>query len=365
VIGDLPARFRDTVLRWLTLAAGAGLLLFGILYLALLAPIVNETLVVIATVGFLAMSVVSVRALAARHEPLDPARPSTAVLRALIDRLADQTGVPRPGVTMDDSTQGRTLPNVGAVEMGPATETLIVTEQFVADVEAGRLDVELLRGVLLHELGHLAYDHSLMRLWLGLGERLVRTAALLGVFGLAFVPGALALVGREPAVGLALALGPLAVSVVVGAIARAQEIQADAFAVRHAAGRELSGFFHWMQAELGPVFDYQRDGIPHDPAARAAMRDGLARLVDQAVADGDRERQAFFGQLVARLDARTAEDEPGRSPVDRAVQMAGRLARQLVIAWVGAVRWTRSHPDVDERLVRIAAEMGTATLPAD
>jgi Zn-dependent protease with chaperone function len=145
---------------------------------------------------------------------------------------------------------------------------------------------------------------------------------------------------------------------VLGVLQRAQETQADAFAVRHAAGRELIAFLHWMSIDLAPLLRLDRSGVPRDREQRRELRLGIERLVAEAEAVDDEERADFMRQALARLDERDLEDRAGIGDLERAAIVGRRLVRMLVLAWLGVLPWNRSHPPVEERLERIAAELG-------
>lgn len=85
---------------------------------------------------------------------------------------------------------------------------------------------------------------------------------------------------------------------------------------------------------------------------------GIQRLIAEAEAVNDEERADFMRQALARLDEYDREAEPGLPAVTRWLLVSRRIARKLALAWVGVVPWNRSHPPVDVRLARIAAELG-------
>jgi Zn-dependent protease with chaperone function len=342
----------------LIVALGAALLAGGLWYAVLLGPVVDPQVVIAATVAIVVVSTAGIRIYLASYKGLDPARPSSAQLAALVDELVAVTGGPRPRLAFDDSRLARAVPNVGAVEMGPGSETILFTEQLVADLEGGRFGLASLRGVILHELGHLRHDHSYLKLWLGLGERLVRLAAIASLGALLFFDEARRAVAARPELLVAIALGPLAVATILAVVSRASETQADAFAIRHAAGRELLDFLRWMGTDLAPIFALERRGVPRDPAERARVRDGLARLVAEAEAAGDEERTAFFREALVRIEERDLEWRADVRGPDRARLAARRIGRMLALAWLGIVPWNRSHPPLEDRITRIAAEVG-------
>jgi Zn-dependent protease with chaperone function len=358
IIPAVGATIRDRICFAFAILVGALLLVGGLWYVGLLAPLVDPQLVTVITIGFLVAGATGARAYLMNHPPLDPARPSTQVLHQIIEELVTRTGAPRPRVALDDSRLGRAVANVGAVEMGPRSETILVTEQLVADLEAQRFDPASLRGVVLHELGHLIFDHSYLRLWTSLGERLVRLGAAASVVALAIDAGARREVTASPELGLAVAVGPLVVASILAVLHRAQETQADAFAVRQAAGRELIEFLRWMSVDLAPLLRLDRTGVPRDPEQRREMRIGLLRLIAEAETADDEERADFMRQALARVDERELEDRPGLGGLERWFLVARRTARSLVLAWLGVVPWNRTHPPVEERLARIAAELG-------
>ena len=308
----------------------------------------------------MAVSTIGIRMYLAAYKDLDPARPSSAPLAALVDELVATTGGPRPRLAFDDSRLARAVANVGAVEMGAGTETILFTEQLVADLEAGKFRLASLRGVVLHELGHLDHDHSYLKLWLGLGERLVRFAAVASLGAVLLFSEARRALIAQPELAIAIALGPFVVATVLAVVSRASENQADAFALRHAAGRELLDFLSYMGTDLAPIFALERRGVPRDPAERAQIRDGLARLVAEAEAAKDEERTAFLREALTRVEERELEDRPGMRGTDRARLIARRVGRALALAWLGIVPWNRSHPPLEDRMARIAAAIGPA-----
>jgi len=354
-VGPTP---RDRVCFVVAIVVGAALLVGGLWYVGLLAPLVDPELVVVITIGFLVAGAAGARAYLMNHPQLDPAKPSTRVLHEIIEELVARTGAPRPRIALDDSRLGRAVANVGAVEMGPRSETILVTEQLVADLEAGRFDPTSLRGVVLHELGHLVLDHSYLRLWTSLGERLVRLAAAASLVALLVDPRARRAFAAAPELGLAIAVGPLVVASILAVLQRAQETQADAFAVRQAAGRELIEFLRWMSVDLAPLLRLDRTGVPRDPEQRREMRAGLLRLIAEAEAVSDQERADFMREALARVDERELEERTDLTAFQRWALVARRTARMVVLAWLGVVPWNRTHPPVDERLARIAAELG-------
>jgi Zn-dependent protease with chaperone function len=349
---------RDRAWMAVAIAVGAGLILGALWYLQLLSPIVDPGFVTVVTIAFLAAGAAGGRAFLRQHQPLDPTRPSTPVLLEMVAELSQRTGVAMPRVGLDDSRLGRAVANVGAVELGPRSESILVTEQLVSDLEAKRFDAPSLRGVILHELGHLALDHSYLRLWTSIGERLIRLGAVIALLNVLLEPGARRVVTREPELALAIALGPFVVAMILGILQRAQETQADAFAVRHAAGRELLAFLHWMSTDLAPILRLERSGVPRDPEQRRELRLGVERLIAEAEAVADEERAEFMRRALERLDEREREQQPGLGSLARWALVARRVVRNLVLAWLGVVPWTRSHPPVEQRLARIAAELG-------
>jgi len=347
---------RDRLSLVLVVLVGAGLLAGGAWYARLLAPLVDPAIVVLLTTAVVALAFAGGRGFLRTAAALDPARPSTPVLERLVGDLAARTRMARPRLAFDDSRLARAVANVGAVEMGPGTATIVFTEQVVADLEAGRFDPRALRGVVLHELGHLYHDHSYQRLWMSIGERLVRVAALSAAVAVPVSSEARAALEARPELGLAVIAGPLVAASVMGLVARAQETQADAFAVRHAAGRELLDYLHWMLNDLGPLIRLDRSGVPSDPAERAAIRSGLERLIAEAEAAADQERADFLRLALAAVVEH--EREASLTPEARAVARLGRLFRGLALAWLGVLPAARTHPSVEDRISRIGAELG-------
>jgi Zn-dependent protease with chaperone function len=358
IIAAVAPTVRDRACFAVALIVGAVLLIGGLWYIQLLAPVVDPGLITLVTVVFLAAGTAGARTYLMNHPPLDPARPSTAVIEGIVGELVVRTGAPRPRIALDDSRLGRAVANVGAVEMGPRSETILVTEQLVADVEAGRFDPTSLRGVILHELGHLALEHSYLRLWTSVGERLVRLGAATAVVALLIDSGARRAVTEAPELGLAIAVGPLVVASILAVLQRGQETQADAFAVRQAAGRELIAFLRWMSLDLAPLLRLDGAGVPRDPEQRREIRLGLVRLIAEAEAVEDVERAEFMRQALARLDERELEERPGLPTLERWALRTRRFGRMIVLAWLGLVPWNRTHPPVEQRLTRIAAELG-------
>jgi Zn-dependent protease with chaperone function len=359
VAADHPAmsiRTRDRLSLAMAVALGAALLAGGAWYAQLLSPVVDPVLVGWLTGAVVGLAFAGGRGFIRMATPLDPARPSTPVLERLVHDLVVRTGMARPRLAFDDSRLARAVANVGAVEMGPGTATIVFTEQVVADLEAGRFDPRALRGVILHEMGHLYHDHSYQRLWLSIGERLVRVAAVSSAVAVLVSRDARAALETRPELGLAVLAGPLVVASVAGLVARAQETQADAFAVRHAAGRELLDYLHWMLNDLGPLIRLDRSGVPSDPAERTAIRHGLERLIAEAEAGADEERADFLRIALAAVVER--EQEAALAPEARVVARLVRLFRGLALAWLGVVPAARTHPAVEDRIARIGAELG-------
>jgi Zn-dependent protease with chaperone function len=358
--GDHPAvstRLMDGI-SWLG-AGLVGLILlgFGAWYVDVLRPLADPVVVGWTTAALVVLTVAGGRGVLRRMAPLDPDRPSTRALEALVARLAADAGVEQPRLAFDDSTLARAVANVGAVELGPGSATIVFTEQVVADLEAQRFDPRALRGVVLHELGHLHYDHSYQRLWLSVGERLIRVAAIVALFGAFVSADARAVLGGRADLALAIFAGPIVAAALTGIVSRAQETQADAFAVRHEAGRELLAYLHWIVSDLGPLVRLDRSGLPSDPAELAAVRAGLERLIGEAEAVADEERAGFFRialEAVSRHE-RTLAEGPGAQLAAR----LNRIATGLVLTWLGSMPAARTHPAVEDRIARIAAELGT------
>ena len=347
----------DTV-SWLG-AGLVGLLLlgFGAWYVGILGPLVDPVVVGWTTAALVVLTIAGGRGVLRRMPTLDADRPSTRALEGLVARLAADSGVEHPRLAFDDSALARAVANVGAVELGPGSATIVFTEQVIADLEARRFDPRALRGVVLHELGHLHHDHSYQRLWLSVGERLIRVAAIVALFGVFVSAEARASVGARPVLGLAILAGPIVAATLTGVVSRAQETQADAFAVRHEAGRELLAYLHWIVSDLGPLVRLDRSGLPSDPAELAAVRAGLERLIGEAEAVADEERAGFFRIALAAVDRheRTLADGPGA----RLAARLNRIATGLVLTWLGTMPAARTHPTVEDRIARIAAELGT------
>ena len=352
----MSTRGRDRI----SLAAAVGcsvvLLAVGAWYLALLDPLVDRELVLWTTGAVVLLSASASRGQLRRLPPLDPARPSTQVIDALTQELADRSGVARPRTAFDDSGMARAVANVGAVELGPRTETLVFTEQVVADLEAGRFDPRALRGVILHELGHLHHDHVYQRLWMSVGERLVRVTAVVAAVGLFFSADARAVAADAPELLLAVVGGPIVVATLTGIVFRSQETQADAFAVRHMAGRELLDYLHWVLNDLGPLVRLDRSGLPTDPQELGTIRAGLARLVAEAEALGDEDRAGFFRIALAAVDRHSAVVAQG--PAARAIARLRHAVAGLVLTWLGILPAARTHPPIEDRIARIGAELG-------
>ena len=348
----------DTV-SWVGAAfVGLLLLLFGAWYVGILQPLVDPVLVIWTTAGLVVLTIAGGRGVLRRMPPLDPGRRSTRALETLVARLAADARVEQPRLAFDDSTLARAVANVGAVELGPRSATIVFTEQVIADLEARRFDPRALRGVVLHELGHLHHDHSYQRLWMSVGERLIRVAAIVALFGVFVSAEARAVLGGRADLALAIVAGPIVAATLTGVVSRAQETQADAFAVRHEAGRELLAYLHWIMSDLGPLVRLDRSGLPSDPAELAAIRSGLERLIGEAEAAADEERAGFFRIALEAVDkhARVLADGPRAQLAAR----LNRIATGLVLTWLGTMPAARTHPAVEDRIARIAAELGTA-----
>jgi hypothetical protein len=111
-----PAVRKTPLERWwtpLNICLGAALLVVALWYTSLLGPIVDPQVVIGATVGIIAMSAVGIRLYLASFKPLDPERPSSARLAALVDEAIALTGGARPRLALDESRLAKAVPNVG------------------------------------------------------------------------------------------------------------------------------------------------------------------------------------------------------------------------------------------------------------
>jgi Zn-dependent protease with chaperone function len=168
------------------------------------------------------------------------------------------------------------------------------------------------------------------------------------------------IIEARPELALAILAGPIAVAAITGIVSRGQETQADAFAVRHAAGRELLDYLHWIMNDLGPLVRLDRSGLPSDPAGLHAIRQGLDRLIAEADAATDEERAAFF--RIARDAVDRHERALAEGPRAQAVARLNRVLSGLVLTWLGIVPGARTHPAVEDRIARIGAELGRSAV---
>jgi heat shock protein HtpX len=168
-------------------------------------------------------------------------------LYRLVERLAQQAGLPMPKVFITDNPQ----PNAFATGRDPEHAAVCVTSGLMAQVSH-----EELAGVLAHELGHVKHRDTLI---------MTITAVMAGAISMlanfAFFMGGrdrnnpLGLVGML----VIMLVAPLAAVLVQAAISRSREYEADR------AGAEISGRPLWLASALGRI-EKAAHQIPNYPA---------------------------------------------------------------------------------------------------
>jgi heat shock protein HtpX len=168
-------------------------------------------------------------------------------LYRLVERLAQQAGLPMPKVFVTDNPQ----PNAFATGRDPEHAAVCVTSGLMAQVSQ-----EELAGVLAHELGHVKHRDTLI---------MTITAVMAGSISMlanfAFFMGGrdrnnpLGLVGML----VVMLVAPLAAVLVQAAISRSREYEADR------AGAEISGRPLWLASALGRI-EKTAHQIPNYPA---------------------------------------------------------------------------------------------------
>jgi heat shock protein HtpX len=168
-------------------------------------------------------------------------------LYRLVERLAQQAGLPMPKVFITDNPQ----PNAFATGRDPEHAAVCVTSGLMAQVSH-----EELAGVLAHELGHVKHRDTLI---------MTITAVMAGAISMlanfAFFMGGrdrnnpLGLVGML----VVMLVAPLAAVLVQAAISRSREYEADR------AGAEISGRPLWLASALGRI-EKAAHQIPNYPA---------------------------------------------------------------------------------------------------
>ena len=73
---------------------------------------------------------------------------------------------------------------------------------------------------------------------------------------------------------------------------------------------------------------------------------------------GRKEHVIHFREALVRIEERDLEEQADLPVARRARLVTRRLARTLALAWLGIVPWNRSHPPIEDRITRIAAELG-------
>jgi len=168
-------------------------------------------------------------------------------LYRLVERLAQQAGLPMPKVFITDNPQ----PNAFATGRDPEHAAVCVTSGLMAQVSH-----EELAGVLAHELGHVKHRDTLI---------MTITAVMAGAISMlanfAFFMGGrdrnnpLGLVGML----VVMLVAPLAAVLVQAAISRSREYEADR------TGAEISGRPLWLASALGRI-EKAAHQIPNYPA---------------------------------------------------------------------------------------------------
>jgi heat shock protein HtpX len=168
-------------------------------------------------------------------------------LYRLVERLAQQAGLPMPKVYITDNPQ----PNAFATGRDPEHAAVCVTTGLMAQVSQ-----EELAGVLAHELGHVKHRDTLI---------MTITAVMAGAISMlanfAFFMGGrdrnnpLGMVGMV----VVMMVAPLAAMLVQAAISRSREYEADK------AGAQITGRPLWLASALGRI-EKAAHQIPNYPA---------------------------------------------------------------------------------------------------
>src|SRR3954465_5143816 len=169
-------------------------------------------------------------------------------LYRLVERLAQQAGLPMPKVFITENPQ----PNAFATGRNPEHAAVCVTTGLLNQVSQ-----EELAGVLAHELGHVKHRDTLT-----MTITAVMAGAISMLANMAFFMGGsrdrdhpLGMVG----VLLVTLLAPIAAVLVQAAISRSREFEADR------AGAEITGRPLWLASALGQI-ERAAERTPNYPA---------------------------------------------------------------------------------------------------
>jgi len=169
-------------------------------------------------------------------------------LYRLVERLAQQAGLPMPKVYITENPQ----PNAFATGRDPDHAAVCVTTGLMSQVSQ-----EELAGVLAHELGHVKHRDTLT-----MTITAVMAGAISMLANMAFFMGGsrdrdhpLGMVG----VLLVTLLAPIAAVLVQAAISRSREFEADR------AGAEITGRPMWLASALGQI-ERAAERTPNYPA---------------------------------------------------------------------------------------------------
>ena len=173
---------------------------------------------------------------------------SAPELYQLVTRLAAQAQLPMPKVFITENPQ----PNAFATGRNPEHAAVCVTTGLLE-----RVSQQELAGVLAHELGHVKHRDTLT---------MTITAVIAGAIGMlanmAFFMGGSR--DRENPMGfvgvlLVTMLAPIAAMLVLAAISRSRDFEADR------AGAEITGKPLWLASALGQI-ERAAQGTPNHPA---------------------------------------------------------------------------------------------------
>jgi heat shock protein HtpX len=169
-------------------------------------------------------------------------------LYRLVERLAQQAGLPMPKVYITENPQ----PNAFATGRDPDHAAVCVTTGLMSQVSQ-----EELAGVLAHELGHVKHRDTLT-----MTITAVMAGAISMLANMAFFMGGSR--DREHPLGmvgvlLVTLLAPIAAVLVQAAISRSREFEADR------AGAEITGRPMWLASALGQI-ERAAERTPNYPA---------------------------------------------------------------------------------------------------
>lgn len=167
----------------------------------------------------------------------------------MVDELAQRAGLPMPRVYLIDEDQ----PNAFATGRNPEHAAVAATTGILQLLSAREL-----RGVMAHELAHVAHRDILIST---VSATMAGAISALANFAMSF--GGRSDDGRpaNPLAGIAVALlAPLAASLIQMAISRAREFEADR------GGAEISGDPAALADALGKIQMYAEGRIPMGPA---------------------------------------------------------------------------------------------------